>query len=190
MSCTWLHSPSPSMYLTPCAIATPPPLLSPVFRTPPGSFLSLNFLSSIHSGECHPYFPGSSSSKTFFFFFFVFVGPHLPHMEVPRPGSNQSCSHWPTPEPQQCRIWAVSASYNTAQGNAGSLTHWAKPGIEPEIPWFPVGFISAAPQWELTNLLNKKLQSLLLSCLDPILSALLIPYLYILLVLSYMLVLL
>ena len=29
----------------------------------------------------------------------------------------------PSPEPQQCRIRAASATYTTAHGNAGSLTH-------------------------------------------------------------------
>ena len=29
----------------------------------------------------------------------------------------------PTPQPQQCGIRAASATYTTAHGNAGSLTH-------------------------------------------------------------------
>ena len=33
----------------------------------------------------------------------------------------------------------------TAHNNAGSLTHWVRPGIKP----IPLGFISAEPQWEL-----------------------------------------
>ena len=37
----------------------------------------------------------------------------------------------------------------TAHGNAGSLTHWARPGIEPTTSWFLVGFVSAVPQREL-----------------------------------------
>ena len=44
--------------------------------------------------------------------------------------------------PQQCGIWAASAAYTTAQGNAGSLTHWARPEIEPAILWFLVGFVN------------------------------------------------
>ena len=32
-----------------------------------------------------------------------------------------------------------------------SLTHWARPGIKPSISWLPVGFVSAAPWWELQN---------------------------------------
>ena len=33
--------------------------------------------------------------------------------------------------PQQHRVWTTSATYTTAHGNAGSLIHWARPGIEP-----------------------------------------------------------
>ena len=32
-------------------------------------------------------------------------------------------SHWPTPQPQQCQIQAAFATYTTAYGNTGSLTH-------------------------------------------------------------------
>ena len=47
-----------------------------------------------------------------------------------------------------------SKLYTTAHGNTGSLTHWARPGIEPETSWFLVGFASAAPWWELQMLLS------------------------------------
>ena len=56
-------------------------------------------------------------------FFLSFLRPLLRHMEVPRLGSNRSCSHWPMPEPQQLGIRAESATYTTAHGNARSLTH-------------------------------------------------------------------
>ena len=61
----------------------------------------------------------------FFFFFclFVFLGPYPWHLEVPGEGSNRSCRRWPTPQPQQGQIQAGSATYTTAHGNAGSLTH-------------------------------------------------------------------
>ena len=49
-------------------------------------------------------------------------------------------------------IWAASATYTTAQGNAGSPTHWVTPGIKPASLWILVGFISAAPQQELPHL--------------------------------------
>ena len=47
---------------------------------------------------------------------------------------NQSCSCWPMPQPWQHRIQAMPATYATAQGNARSLTHRSRPGIEPESP--------------------------------------------------------
>ena len=53
------------------------------------------------------------------------------------------------PWPQQCQIWAMSVIYTTAHGNVGSLTHWARPGLEPTTSWFLVRFFSAAPWWEL-----------------------------------------
>jgi len=45
--------------------------------------------------------------------FFFFLGQHPWHMEVPRF----------TPQPQQHRIQAASATYTTADGNTRSLTH-------------------------------------------------------------------
>ena len=53
--------------------------------------------------------------------------------------------------PRQRRIWAVSSTYTTAQGNTGSLTHWARPGIEPASSWILVRLITAEPQWELPS---------------------------------------
>ena len=83
-------------------------------------------------------------------FVFVFLGPHSQYMEISRLGSsNQSCSCWPMPQPQQCGIWAASAAYTPAHGNARSLTHWARPGIKHAISWLLAGFLSTETQWEL-----------------------------------------
>ena len=58
-------------------------------------------------------------------------------------------------QPQQRGIQAMSVTYTTIQDNTGSLTHWARPGIEPASLWILVGFVSIALQWELpTNLLT------------------------------------
>ena len=46
-------------------------------------------------------------------------------------------------------IRATATSLHHSHSNARSLTHWARPGIEPTSSWFLVGFVSAAPQWEL-----------------------------------------
>ena len=66
------------------------------------------------------------------------------------------------PEPQQLRIWAMSATYTTAHGNDGSVTYWGRPGIEPETSCFLVGFyfsisVHATPEiffFFLLSLLN------------------------------------
>ena len=48
----------------------------------------------------------------------------------------------------------MSATYNTAHSNIGSLTHWGRPGIEPAISWFLVGFVNHEPWRELLFLQN------------------------------------
>ena len=64
-------------------------------------------------------------------------------------GSNWSYSHQSTPQPPQHQSRAASATYTTARGNTGSLTHWVTSGIKPTTSWFLVGFISTAPWREL-----------------------------------------
>ena len=68
--------------------------------------------------------------------------------------SNWSCSCWPTPQPQ-LGIWAPSATYTTAHGNARSLTHWVRPGIEPASSWILVGFVSTETRREFPIGLRK-----------------------------------
>ena len=46
-------------------------------------------------------------------------------------------------------IGAVAAGLHHSSGNAGSLTHCMRPGIEPATSWFLVGFVSTAPRQEL-----------------------------------------
>ena len=50
---------------------------------------------------------------------------------------------------EQQRIQAASSTHTIAHSNAGSLTHWAEPGIEPATSWFLVGFVSTEPRREL-----------------------------------------
>ena len=78
----------------------------------------------------------------FILLFFFFLGPPLWHMEVPRQGSNQSCSCQPMPQPQPRQIWAEFGTYAAAYGNVGSLTHWARPGIKHTSSWILVGFLT------------------------------------------------
>ena len=79
------------------------------------------------------------------FFSPFFLGLHLRHME----GLNWSNIRQPTPQPQQCEIRAASVTYTTAQWNAGSLTHWVRPGIEPASSWMQARLVSTMPWWEL-----------------------------------------
>ena len=54
-------------------------------------------------------------------------------------------------------------TYTTVHGNARSLTHWMRPGIEPATSWFLVRFVSTEPWQELLcwvlYLLNHKEKS-------------------------------
>ena len=52
-----------------------------------------------------------------------FLGLHPQHMEVPRLEVKSELCRQPTPEPQQHGIPAMSATYTTAHGKTGSLTH-------------------------------------------------------------------
>ena len=93
-----------------------------------------------------------------FYLFILFSGPHSQHMEVHRLGvkwSNRSYSYWPMPQPQQRQIRAESMTYTTAHGKARSLTHLARPGIEPATSSFLVRFISAVP-WREHLLISSK----------------------------------
>ena len=67
----------------------------------------------------------------FFSFLFVFLGPHPRHTEVARLG---------------VELELQLLAYATAHGNARSLTHWSRPGIEPASSWMVVGFVTAE-QW-------------------------------------------
>ena len=79
------------------------------------------------------------------------LGLHQWNMRFPGQGSNWSYSCWPTPQSEQCHIWAASVTYTSAHGNTGSLTHWVRLGIEPTTSWFLVGFVSAAPWREFQD---------------------------------------
>ena len=62
---------------------------------------------------------------------FFFLRLHLLHMEIPRLEVKLELQLRPTPQTQQQRIPGASATYKTACGNGGSLTHWGRTGIEP-----------------------------------------------------------
>ena len=58
------------------------------------------------------------------------------------------------PQMQQCQIRATSVNYTRAHSNAGSLTYWARPGIEPASSWITVRFVTAEPSQELLLILS------------------------------------
>ena len=62
----------------------------------------------------------------FFFLFYPFRAATTVYGGSQARGPNWSCSHWPTPQPQQHQIQATSATYTTAQGNTRSLTEWGQ----------------------------------------------------------------
>ena len=66
-----------------------------------------------------------------FSFFFSFYGCTNGIWKFPEQGSNWGVSWRLTPQPQQRQIQAASASYAADHGNAGSLTHWTRTGMEP-----------------------------------------------------------
>ena len=86
----------------------------------------------------------------FLFFSFLFLGLHLWHMDVPRQGVQiGAAAAGLYPQPQQCQIWAMSATSITAHRNTRSLTYWARPGIKPTSSWILVSFINTEPQQKL-----------------------------------------
>ena len=82
-------------------------------------------------------------------FFFFFLGPHLGHMNVFRLGVELELQLPAYTIASAMIVQAVPATYTTAHGITGSLTHWVRPGIEPTTSRFLVGFISTVPWQEL-----------------------------------------
>ena len=82
-------------------------------------------------------------------FFFFFSGLPLWCMEVPRLGVESE--PW-----RPAYATATSVTYTTAHGNNGTLTYWARTGIELASPWLLVGFVTTELQQKLPflNILN------------------------------------
>ena len=70
-------------------------------------------------------------------------------------------------------------TYTTAHGNAGSLAHQARPGIEPASSWILVRFVSPEPQQELPGGTLKYAKGLLVGLLLDLFVSFLIPHFYI-----------
>ena len=108
-------------------------------------------LSPLSPHLCLPYFPLFSITLwlpfiTFFFFF----------RAVPVAYGSSQVRGWirATPQPQQCQIPVVTATYTTAHSNAGSLTHWVRPGIKLMSLGMLVEFVTTEPQRELPHFIG------------------------------------
>ena len=66
-----------------------------------------------------------------FIYFFIFQSRTCGIRRFPGQESNRSSSLQPTPQPHRGRIRAASGTYTIAHSSTGSLTHRARPGIEP-----------------------------------------------------------
>ena len=77
-----------------------------------------------------------------FFLFFFLLGPPLQHMEVPRLGVELELQLPAYTTATAYEIWVASVTHTAAHGNAGSLAHWAGPGIEPASSWILVRFLT------------------------------------------------
>ena len=80
-----------------------------------------------------------------YLFFFCFLGPHLWHTEVPRLGveSELQLLAYTIATAMQDPSHICELHHSTiAHGNTGSLTHWARPGIEPTFSWIQVKFVT------------------------------------------------
>ena len=73
----------------------------------------------------------------------------------------------------------MSATYIHSSRNPGSLTHWARPGTEPETSWFLVRFVSAEPWqelWEFFLILLRSIFQFSLLQIMLLLSSLTLPH--------------
>ena len=69
--------------------------------------------------------------RNFFSFFFCFLGPHLWYMKVPSLGVESELQLPAYTSATALRDLSLVFDLTTAHGNAGSLTHRARPGIKP-----------------------------------------------------------
>ena len=73
-----------------------------------------------------------------YLFIYCLLGPHPQHVKVPRLGVRLELQLLAYTTAKQLGTWATSATYTTAHGYAGSLTHWARPEIECASLWILV----------------------------------------------------
>jgi len=59
--------------------------------------------------------------------------------------NGHTCGIWKFPG--WCRIGAAATNLCQSHSHAGSLTHWARPGMEPMASGISAGFVTAEPWW-------------------------------------------
>ena len=87
--------------------------------------------------------------SAFFVCLFVFLGPNPWHMEVPRLRVELELHDLHHSHNNARSKPRLRPTYTTAHGNVGSLTHWARPAIEPISSWIQIGFLTTVPRREL-----------------------------------------
>ena len=75
-------------------------------------------------------------------------------MEIPKLGVESEVQLPAIATATATQIQAVSVTYTTAHGNAGSLTHRARPGIKPASSRILVGYVTAEHWRELQSLFS------------------------------------
>ena len=115
-------------------------MISPLLPQLVALFLTINWYGFISSNALFPSPPSSS-------FFFFLLGERPQHTEVPRLGVESELQQ--PARTTATATWDPSLICDLYHSNASSLTHGARPGIEPISSWILVGFIIAEPQWEL-----------------------------------------
>ena len=97
--------------------------------------------------------------KTMFkLFLFCFLEPHTRHMEGPRLGVTSELQLLGYATATAIQDPSQTFDLHHSSRNAGSLTHWARPGIEPASSWMLVRSVSTVPQWEFWQCLKFKNQ--------------------------------
>ena len=91
------------------------------------------------------------TSAFLFFVFLPFLGPHPQHMDVQARGLIGAIATGLCQSHSNARSEPRLRPTTIAQGTAGSLTHWARPGIEPATSWLLVGFVN---HWATTGTLH------------------------------------
>ena len=84
----------------------------------------------------------------FVFWFCLFRDALIAYASSQARGRIQT-SCWPTPQPKQQGIQAMSVTCITAHSNTGSLIHWERTGSKPESSSILVRFITAESRQEL-----------------------------------------